>query len=352
MNHSAILRRAFDIARHHRSLWIFGFLVALTSGGGGNGVNFSDFGQPGDPGTAPDGAFDPDTLRNLPEGVRRFVEALQSEVRSFDPNRLIGLALAAICAGLLVLLVFVVLHYVSRVALIRMVDEIERTGVAPAWRAGFRLGWSRASFRLFVLELVLGLGVLFLLSALVGIPLLLLFTVVPEASQAAVGIGGVLLFVCCAVPFLIAFSIAFSIVQELWSRELALADRGIGEALSGSLALARGRWADVGLMWLALVLLGIAFLFVLIPVALVSFAIAAAAGLGVGYAIWEMASSALGATVAGGFVGFVLLAIPVAFVNGLWEVFRSSAWTLSWRVVTLPPVDPAPPALVTPEAPA
>ncbi len=47
MDHMRILRRAFDITRAYRALWVFGILLALTAahggssggGGGGNGGN-------------------------------------------------------------------------------------------------------------------------------------------------------------------------------------------------------------------------------------------------------------------------------------------------------------------------
>ena len=43
MNQVALVKRAFAITRRYRVLWLFGILVALTSGGGGggNGANYS-----------------------------------------------------------------------------------------------------------------------------------------------------------------------------------------------------------------------------------------------------------------------------------------------------------------------
>jgi hypothetical protein len=53
MNHINILKRAFNITVNYRALWIFGMLLALTtgSGNGGNGNMSSSSGDNGSNGS-------------------------------------------------------------------------------------------------------------------------------------------------------------------------------------------------------------------------------------------------------------------------------------------------------------
>src|SRR5690606_34892168 len=71
-----------------------------------------------------------------------------------------GLFIALLCVLLLIGVLGRILHYVSQVALIRMVDEHERSGTKPGFRVGWRLGWSRSAWRLFLIDLLLYLPVI------------------------------------------------------------------------------------------------------------------------------------------------------------------------------------------------
>ena len=48
-------------------------------------------------------------------------------------------------------------RYVSETAVIRMVDEYEATDSKMAIRQGFRIGWSRTSWRLFLINLIVNI---------------------------------------------------------------------------------------------------------------------------------------------------------------------------------------------------
>ena len=139
MDHIKILKRAWEITRHYRVLWVFGVILALTSGsfqgsgggggggGDGSGISWSE-------------EYKTD-LDLSPEAV----------------NTLIAIAIGAVCLILFLVVVGVIAHYVAQTTVIRMVNEYEDTGKQRSVRQGFRLGWSRAARRLFLLDLSIGL---------------------------------------------------------------------------------------------------------------------------------------------------------------------------------------------------
>src|SRR5260221_2811825 len=148
MNHGKILSRAWTLMWHARALWLFGFLFALA--GGGSSFRWSQ--GPGS-GTSSSGrgTFPKFTMPHI------------------DWNTVIWVA-AAVLAVLLVLgAVFTIIRYLSETALMAGANEIESTGAALTVRRGFRLGWSRQAWRLFLTDLVihlpLALAALALLAA-------------------------------------------------------------------------------------------------------------------------------------------------------------------------------------------
>ena len=136
MDHVSILKRAFDITRRYKALWIFGILLALFggTGGGGPNINIPGGGRGRAPGRLP--SFAPPQV---------------------DPGTIIGIAVVCCCLLLLFTIAAIIISYVARTALYRMVDEIEETGTCPSWREGFRLGWSQRALRLFGIDLVIGI---------------------------------------------------------------------------------------------------------------------------------------------------------------------------------------------------
>jgi hypothetical protein len=91
--------------------------------------------------------------------------------------------------------------------------------------------------------------------------------------------------------------------------------------------------------WLLMAGIRIAFSIVLIPVFFILLGIAALAGGGLGYALYA-ATQSLGAALAvGAPIFLLLLGIPMTLIGGLFETFKSSAWTLVYReVAPLAPV--------------
>lgn len=322
MNHSALLKRAFAITKRFRVLWLFGILVALTAGGSspsGSGSRYN---------------FNESDLqsRSWPHWLP--IEQWRQWVDQFDPSRYMGLFVACCCLLVILVIVALIVHYVARTALMRSVDQIEDTGSAPTWRAGWRLGWSNRAFRLWLLELIVGILIVlaaFVLLAVAASPMLLLLA----QNEAATTIG-IILTVLLGLPvvlILVAAAVAFSILGQFWAREIALENRSISAALTEGYAQVRRRLKDIGVMWLLMVGIQIGFTIALIPVALLVLAIAGLLGGGLGYAVYALAGSVPWAIAAGLPLFLLVLGIPLTFISGLYETFKSSTWTLTYREV-------------------
>lgn len=312
MNHVELVKRAAKLTWRYKVLWILGFLVALTSGGGGgSGSRFSNsFGSSGD-------------------GFGGFENGM-----SLPDN--FGAILLLVCVVLFLLfLVMVVVSTVARTGLYRSVDKIEETGVAPTWRAALRLGWNQRSVRIFLADLVVGL--IFLLAAMLlfllgATPLFL--RVVDNEVLSTIGIVlTVLLELLAFLIFLVAAAL-ISLLSNFWHREIALHDRSIGEAISNSVQLARKNAANVGVFWLLMAGIGIGIGIVLLPIVLVLLAAAGAIGAGLGYAAYAATNSELIGVLVGLPPALIIFLLPSAILNGIFEVFNSSAWTLAYRELT------------------
>jgi hypothetical protein len=330
MNYGFILRRALEITRRYRVLWLFGILVALTAGGSMSTSNYSF-----DQSDFPSGAW--------PEGVpgAEAWEGLQAWFQAIEPGQWIGLALAICCLVLILALVALILQYVARVALIRSVDQIETSAAAPTWRRAFRLGWSNRAFRLWLLELLVGIAFVIAALALLAVvasPLLLLLT-----QNEAARVIGIVLTVLLGIPaglLLLAAIVVVSILGQFWAREIALRDRSVGQAFSAAYALVRAKVRDVGLFWLLMAGIQIGFSILMIPVFLLLGAIALLIGGGLGYAVYALANSIVGAIVVGLPIFLLVFGLPMLFLSGLFETYKSSAWTLAYRELAplAPPV--------------
>lgn len=323
MDHIRILRRAFEIVRSYRVLWIFGFLLALTTGGGGgsnSGYQFSD----GSRQNSQSGIPLPDGF-SLPSGGE-----LQSIVWT-----LIGV-------GLLILLLvvgFTIVRYVAETASIRMVDCFEASGEKVRFSEGWKLGWSRAAFRMWLIDFVLGFGlflVIMLVLAGAALPLLLWLTenttagIVGTVAAISMGIGAILIL------FLIGSVLA--LFTYFVHRAVALENLGVLAACRRGWIIIRQRPGDAIIMGLILFGIGMLFGIVMIPISLlVVFGGFVAGGIPALLA-WAVANAfahgmvpVVVAIAVGIPIFLVTVILPLTFVSGLFEAFSSSSWTLTYR---------------------
>jgi hypothetical protein len=342
MNHKDILSRAWKLLWSYKTLWVFGIILTLTTS------TFTDrvfqFGDntrhidAGDPGQYP--YFLGESFQEGVEEVNEAFDRLFTEVLPEEAERIfITLAILLGCVILLFIILRMFLRYISETAIIKLVDEYEVTGTKRTWREGFRIGWSRTAWKLFLIDLVINLPVFVafvLIFALILSPLLLWLT----ASTAAGIFGSVIsvgLFVLTIFLALIVAA-ALSLLNQFFRRTCALEDLGVRQAIIQGYMMVRKNIKDVGLMWLITMGVNIGIGIALIPVALLIVVTAAMLGglfgLAAGGITSIFASEELaiivGATV-GAPIFFLMVISPLALLGGLKDAFISISWTLTYR---------------------
>lgn len=316
MDYIRILRRSFEITRLYRALWVFGFLVALTAGGGGGGGgggssrNFNGFN-----GATP--------FPTIPPQVS---------------DALIGVGIGLACVLVLIGLGFAIVRYVSEVALIRMTNGYETTTEKVSVGTGFRLGWSRGAWRMFLVELLVGLSFIVAIAALVLVaaaPLLLL------AHNNVLSVIGVIITIGLGLLFVLALIVAgfaVSLVLQVTRRAVVLEGLGVMDGLRRGWTMARRRMQDMIIMGLLMFGVGILFGLLMIPVFFILAMLGGIAGgipgllAGLGTSLF---THGVTPTIVGVLVGLpfflVVLIIPMALIGALYQVFTSAVWTLTYR---------------------
>lgn len=350
MNHTQILKRAWSILWSYKMLWAFGFLLAFTAGNsGGNPSNSVNYNRP---------ARDfPGNWSDVPPQFRDLARGLEQLFSADMIGMWIGLVVALVCLALLVGVLFAIVKYVSQTSLIRMVDGYEASGEKVGFRQGWRLGWNRSAWRLFLIDLVIGIPIAIIVVGLFGCAAL------PVIASLATGrgepaVGGILttvglVFLVLFVIFLI--SLALGLVINLFRRACVLGGDGVIDSIRNGWKLFTANFKDVFLLWLILGGVHIAYSIVLIPVVLLLLGMGLLLGGGAGAAIYfglqaisSQAVAIITAAVFGLFLFMTVLGLPLTFLEGLRQTYFSSAWTLGYRDLTI--ARPAEPLLAPEDA--
>ena len=317
MNHSKVLKLAWHTVWNYRALWIFGIILALTAGeGGGGGAQYSFRGE--------DFSGRGLRLERIPPGV---------------VSTLLAIGIGVACLIVLLIIVAAIARYVAATALIRMVDDHEETGQKRSVRQGFRMGWSRAAFRLFLIQLLVGLptALAFILLFALALAPLLLWTTKAEVA----GVIGTLTTVGLFIPIIllaIVVGVVLSLLMKFFWRACVLEELGVTAAIRQGYAMVRQNLKDVGLMWLITLGLRIGWMILMIPVVLLLLVVSGALGGllallagGLTGLAFEGAAPWIVAAVVGIPIFILVMAAPLSFLGGLFEVFLSSTWTLTYR---------------------
>ena len=343
LNHMNILKRAWRIVWSYRVLWAFGIILALTTGGGGssgsNGAGYSGRGGSDFRFESPAGIQR--QLGEMGESLGEFFEQTFSEgiVPAGIIAGVIALGVGLACLTLLLIVASTIARYVAENALIKLVDDYEETGERRSVKAGFRMGWSRAAFRQWLINLVITVPIVVVVILAIALSLapLLAWTM----KNTIVGIFGTVaaigLFFLVILATIVISAIA-GLVKKLAFRATSMEKLGVFAGIGRGLQLLRENLKDVGLMWLIMFGIGLAFTVLMIPVVLLTLIIAGVACgllfLGAG-GVAGLFFSGIAHWIIGSIIGlsvFVLLVIiPLTFIGGLYEVYKSSVWTLSYR---------------------
>jgi hypothetical protein len=311
MDHLDILKRAFNITWRYRSLWLFGFFLALCGGGGGGGGNFN---FPGGGGSNDFGNFE--DIPGLP---------------SIDQNTIIAVIIGLVCLVIFLVIISVLVQVIARAALIGMVRQIIETK-AVTIADGWHLGWSRGAWRVFLLGLAIGVPVAIISFVLILValsPLLLLIT--GETALIVVGVVLTVLAVLFVILVLIIIGAIISPIQELAWRRSVLDDQGVIDALVSTFHLIRHNLKDVLIVWLLMFGLGLAWVFValivVLPVALIGAILVGGIPAGLVYIV---SNSLMGAAIAGIPLALFVLIMVTSAGGGLYLIFQSTVWTLAY----------------------
>ncbi len=323
MNISRIIRRSFEITRDYRALWLFGFILALTTpgGGGGNGGGSSSGGG---------GSF------TAPAGL---ASKINLSLGQMDDGAMVALAVGMAILALLVTAIFTIARVVAETAMIRMVDGYEATGARVSVSQGFRLGWSRGALRIFLIDLLVGLAAMLGVALLLGIAAapLLLWTLDIEV----LGILGTVFAILLGIPALILIVvgiIGLVILVQFFHRAAVLEERGAIESLHRGWQVARQRLGQTFLLGVTLFAIGLVITLALLPLFFLLLVIGGTLA-GLPGLLAGLLTSLFAQGAAPWVVGLILalpifttvVIAPALFASGLVQVFSSSAWTLAYR---------------------
>src|SRR5512138_393093 len=216
INIGNILKRSWQILWSYRVLWIFGILLALTTGGLNNNTNFRSQAPQRVPDTTP-GALPP----NLGEWTSSFNQWFMQNVQPLIARPWEHIGTFAAIAAILLLIILVLgalaalVRYPSETAVIRMVDEYENSGSKLSFGQGWRLGWSRQAFRLWLIDLVLAVPALalVLLLGVAGWIALSSVTTGFRVSQPA-GLAAAAALAVISTLLLIAWALVISLLRN------------------------------------------------------------------------------------------------------------------------------------------
>jgi hypothetical protein len=345
-----ILKRAWYILWSYRALWVFGLILAIATGAGAQSQGSSSSNTQGDNNFQGSENFNPDDL-SFNEAVQEAKDLLEQGLTEAgipveDRPVLLWIAGIFILFTLILGLVIETARYVSETAVIHMVDEYENTGTKMTVREGFRVGWSRTSWRLFLINLLVNLPIILtmILFIAIGIAALVMF------SNGDYEPAEVLIIVSAVGAFLFLFvvgiySILMNFLKNFFWRASVLENLGVRESLRRGFQMARDHWKDAGIMWLVMIGLGIVWavvsviaFFVALPLVLVTAVAGALVAVIPALLVGGVTSIFLQGWAA--WVIGAIFALPLFFIVafspwlllGSWQtVFTSTVWTLVYR---------------------
>jgi hypothetical protein len=297
INYVEILKNAWQVTWKNKFLWWFGFLIALSSGGGG--FNYS-----------PDEKEKSKVEDFINSGYHDFISAYWHWI------------VAGIIIILVLSIIFIILGLIGRGALIKSTDKIIR-GEKTNFKEGFRKG-KKYLGKIFLISLTLGIFLLISVIILVA-PIAILF-----ASKAYV--AGTLLTIIGIVT-IIPIIILFSFLKTYGYIYAVLGDLKTWAAIESAYALFRKNILSSIIMALIFIPISLAVMFGALMIVVPSAIIFLLLGIGL-YALF----SKIGIAITIGLAIFALI-IAVLFVKSVYEAFTQTAWILFFREIAAPKIE-------------
>lgn len=376
-NISDLINRSWKILWRYRVLWFFALLLALTGGAGGGGgsggggssstANLPSAGEEwfnGDPGSWFEQGDMPAWMQ---EAVTWFEETIVPRVSTEADAIRFGLAVVGIVVAisLVTSLLLALVRYPSETAVMRLVDDHEHTGSRQSFKQGWKLGWDKRAWKLFLVDLLIGTPAFAIVMLLVGLIVIMILNMA-ETSLDTLPAPVILAIVFIALFFVVfaLFMSLVSLLRQYVARFVTLEGTGVGEAFKRGWQFFTSRFWGTVVLGLVQMGLGIAFgfgaiiaFFLLIPayaVMAIPGAVVAALPGGLAYLLANISLPAAVAVAVGLLVAipifFIITFTPLSFLSGMFAVFTSNMWTLAFRTLTpfgspLPVSGDVPPAL-------
>lgn len=361
-----ILKRSWHILWSYRALWVFGLILALAAGSASsNGSSNSGYEQRY-------GENQQLTPHDIQLGWQEFKQEVsrifehgipEAHITGESLKTFVWLFVAFILVMTLVGIVMAVARYVSETAVIKMVDDYEATGNKMTVRQGFRIGWSKTAWRLFLINLIVNLPAIALLLVLLMAGIGIYFAWVNgTANFAAFGTVAAIVLVFITIFVVVILSIALHLLRNFFWRVSVLEDLGVRESLQRGFKFVLENWKSVGLMWLVMIGLGIVWAFasiILIIVTLPVVVVTAVVAVLVSALPYLLFTGFFSAFLSGwlpwiaGALFIAPLFFTIAFspwlLLGSWQtVYTSTVWTLTYREIKALPVVAAAPKIEPP----
>lgn len=375
MSYSQVFKQSWRAVWSLRTLWIFGFLLALTSSGGAwwlFSLDRNNISQEGITIQLPGGntwytstgtglkidLTTPGNPRVLVQSDNRWVELneltwpeLDLALDNFDLTAL--LIFLAVEAGILILLT-ILLRYTSESAIIRSVNFNARSNEKPGVGYSLRQGWSRTAVRLFLIDLLIFLVVTAgMLTALMASLAPLFLWNSDSTSAGIIGTGLSLLLLIPWTLLLILVIPITSLLREIFWRSCAVDELGVWASIGRGFATLRHNFIEVLVIWLIWLATGLIWTLALIPLVIILspllvLTVLVGTVLGVIPGLLVAAVSSLFFSGVTPWIMGALAALPIflaavfapiTLLSGFVRLFQSNLWTLAYR--QLPALKPA-----------
>jgi hypothetical protein len=339
INFGEIITKAWKITWKFKVLWIFGILAGCA---GGNGSNFNFNSGSGNRNIGNGSNSMPDFFKNF-DNMQPW-QALQSKIGEYV--WVIALVITLLCV---LWLVFYFLGMMGKIGLIKGASKgdegAEQMTFGELWTESLPYFWRMTGLNVLV-GLPIALGVLVIVA-------IFIFSVINAinsgttagagAVAALLGMMGVFIGLMCVIG-LIATLVGLIVRQA--ENALVLEEQGVLDALGRGWDVFKSAWFTVVVMAVLLGILGFgAGLVMAIPL------IVPAIALGVGLGLTSAVSSGVGVLpliLAGGC--FVLYLPVMIALSGMLQTYVQSAWTLTYRRLTVKPVVVEPAAVIGTDA--
>ncbi|UCF27052.1 MAG: hypothetical protein JSW42_10435 [Chloroflexota bacterium] len=351
MNTEKIFKGSWGLMLRYKALWIFGVILALTTISFGSALwlresdNHSDRTLVNWEISTTDKAWIKENFGfDLPLNYTLTVEDLRfrlddSSISMVEGARLFNIVITMMAVLLTLLAVTLVLRYIAETALIKMVGEQQKSNELNSSREGWSFGFSYAALKLFLIDLVI-FTLLLLLTPLLFLPALLPVFIMISGRPMAISFGLLLMtsLSLLSLAGMIVMWIAGLITVQLAYRASCLDGLGVFASIWRGFRLMRAQLGGVGLTWLVVVGLDLVYPLLVVPVGILLAAVGLVVGGGLALIFGSLLALVVAKTTAwtiAFIVGAVLLvlviAVPLTLLGGLREVFKSSAWTLTFR---------------------